>query len=170
MQALRQFLQALHQFSEAQGFSVEVKSLLALRLQKEEASSIQALGKHFRSKAESFQQSQEQQAAGQQAGKQSLSKAVQINPLGSQAISLTESRGGGTDTVGEDTGDMCMDVGVVTASEGRIVIGVMVMEAVGVDVVHAGVSGDATGRVVDEEEEGDTVEAVDVGVSASGWC
>ncbi|KAJ1089154.1 hypothetical protein NDU88_002305 [Pleurodeles waltl] len=32
-----------------------------------------------------------------------------------------------------------------------------------VDVVLAGVSGDATGREVDEEEEGDTVEAVDVG-------
>ncbi|KAJ1096948.1 hypothetical protein NDU88_002078 [Pleurodeles waltl] len=79
-------------------------------------------------------------------------------------------RGGGTGTVGEDAGDVCMDVGVVTAREGRVVIGVMVMELVDEDVVHVGVSGDATGREVDEEEEGDTVEAVDVGVSACGWC
>ncbi|KAJ1183705.1 hypothetical protein NDU88_000519 [Pleurodeles waltl] len=78
--------------------------------------------------------------------------------------------GGVTDTLGEDTGDVCMDVGVVTASEGCIVMGVLVMEDVDEDVVHAGVSGDATGREVDEEEEGDTVEAVDVGVSAWGWC
>ncbi|KAJ1130722.1 hypothetical protein NDU88_009072 [Pleurodeles waltl] len=77
---------------------------------------------------------------------------------------------GGGVTVGEDTGDVCMDVGVVTASEGRVVIGVLVMEVVEEDVVHAGVSGDATGREVDEEEEGDTVETVDVGVSACGWC
>ncbi|KAJ1168846.1 hypothetical protein NDU88_000759 [Pleurodeles waltl] len=40
-----------------------------------------------------------------------------------------------------------------------------VMEVVDGDEVHAGVSGDATGREVDEEEEGDTVEAVDVGDS-----
>ncbi|KAJ1188603.1 hypothetical protein NDU88_005362 [Pleurodeles waltl] len=78
--------------------------------------------------------------------------------------------GRNTDTGGEDIVEMCMDVGVMTASEGRVVIGVMVMEAVDVDVVHAGVSGDTTGREVDDEEEGDTVEAVDVGVSASGWC
>ncbi|KAJ1127128.1 hypothetical protein NDU88_005531 [Pleurodeles waltl] len=73
-------------------------------------------------------------------------------------------------TVGEDTGDVCMDVGVVTASEGRVVIGVLMMEVVDENVVDAGVSGDATGREVDEEEEWDTVEAVDVGVSAWGWC
>ncbi|KAJ1171738.1 hypothetical protein NDU88_003596 [Pleurodeles waltl] len=78
--------------------------------------------------------------------------------------------GGGTDTMGEDTGDVCMDVGVVTASEGSVVIGVPVIKVVDEDVVHAGVSVDATGSEVDEEEEKDTVEAVDVGVSASGWC
>ncbi|KAJ1200165.1 hypothetical protein NDU88_003992 [Pleurodeles waltl] len=64
----------------------------------------------------------------------------------------------------------CLDVGVVSASEGCVVIGVMVMGVVDEDVVHAGVSEDATGRVVDEEEEGDTVEAVGVVMSASGWC
>ncbi|KAJ1185080.1 hypothetical protein NDU88_001875 [Pleurodeles waltl] len=63
-----------------------------------------------------------------------------------------------------------MDVGVVTASEGCVVIDVLVMEVVDEDVVPAGVSGDATGREVDDEEEVDTVEAVDVGVSAWGWC
>ncbi|KAJ1199394.1 hypothetical protein NDU88_003230 [Pleurodeles waltl] len=75
---------------------------------------------------------------------------------------------GGTDTVGEDTGDVCMDVGVVTASEEHVVIGVVVMEAVGVDVVHAGVSGDATGREVDDEYEGDTVEAVEEDEAGDG--
>ncbi|KAJ1138640.1 hypothetical protein NDU88_005021 [Pleurodeles waltl] len=49
-----------------------------------------------------------------------------------------------------------MDVGVVTASEGRVVIGGLVMEVVDEDVVHAGVSGDATGREVNDEEEEDT--------------
>ncbi|KAJ1117349.1 hypothetical protein NDU88_005549 [Pleurodeles waltl] len=58
-----------------------------------------------------------------------------------------------------------MDGGLVTASEGRVVIGVLVMEVVDEDVVHAGVSGDANGTEVDEEEEGDRVEAVDVGGS-----
>ncbi|KAJ1192985.1 hypothetical protein NDU88_002291 [Pleurodeles waltl] len=76
----------------------------------------------------------------------------------------------GEGTVGEDTGDVCMDVGVVTASEVCALIGVLVMMVVNEDVVHADVSGDTTGRKVDEEEEGDTVEAVDVGMSASGWC
>ncbi|KAJ1109923.1 hypothetical protein NDU88_007280 [Pleurodeles waltl] len=85
-------------------------------------------------------------------------------------VRLCTLGGGVTDTVGEDTGDVCMDVGVMTASEGLVVIGVLVMEVVDEDVVHAGVSGDATGRNVDNEEEGDTVEAVDVGVSACGWC
>ncbi|KAJ1137347.1 hypothetical protein NDU88_003758 [Pleurodeles waltl] len=46
----------------------------------------------------------------------------------------------------------------------------MVMGVVDEEIVHAGVSRDATGRVVEDEEEGDTVEAVDIGVSASGWC
>ncbi|KAJ1149656.1 hypothetical protein NDU88_002461 [Pleurodeles waltl] len=54
-----------------------------------------------------------------------------------------------------------MDVGVVTASEGCVLIGVLVI--MDEDIVHAGVSGDATGREVEEEEEGDTMEAVDVG-------
>ncbi|KAJ1199299.1 hypothetical protein NDU88_003136 [Pleurodeles waltl] len=84
--------------------------------------------------------------------------------LRDQSMSCEE----GSQTVGEETGDVCMDVGVVIAIEGRVVIGVLVMEVVDEDVVHAGVSGDATGREVDEEEEGDTVEAVDVGVSACG--
>ncbi|KAJ1163078.1 hypothetical protein NDU88_003541 [Pleurodeles waltl] len=78
--------------------------------------------------------------------------------------------GGVTDTLVEDTGDVCMVVGVVTAREGCVVMGVLVMEVMDDDVVHVGVSGGATGREVDEEEEGDTVEAVDVGVSTWGWC
>ncbi|KAJ1130500.1 hypothetical protein NDU88_008852 [Pleurodeles waltl] len=63
-----------------------------------------------------------------------------------------------------------MDVGVVTASERHALIGVLVMVVVDDDVVHAAVNGDATGMEVDEEEEGATVEAVDVGMSDSGWC
>ncbi|KAJ1171061.1 hypothetical protein NDU88_002932 [Pleurodeles waltl] len=55
-----------------------------------------------------------------------------------------------------------MDVRLVTASEGRVVIGVMVMVGLDEDVVHAGV--DATEREVGDDEEGDTVEAVDVAV------
>ncbi|KAJ1118040.1 hypothetical protein NDU88_006235 [Pleurodeles waltl] len=81
-------------------------------------------------------------------------------------VLATLARGGVTDTVGEDTEDVCMDVGVV-------VLGVMVMKVVDEYGVHAGVTGDATGREVEEEEEeeeGDTVEAVDFGVSACGWC
>ncbi|KAJ1115233.1 hypothetical protein NDU88_003459 [Pleurodeles waltl] len=70
--------------------------------------------------------------------------------------------GGLTDTLGEDTGDVCMGVGVV--------MGVLVMEVVAQDVVHAGLSGDETGREEEDVEEGDTVEAVDVAVSAWGWC
>ncbi|KAJ1152290.1 hypothetical protein NDU88_005066 [Pleurodeles waltl] len=58
-----------------------------------------------------------------------------------------------------------MVVGVVIAREGCVVMSVLVMEVVGEDVVHAGVSGDATRRQVDEDEEGDTVEEVDVGNS-----
>ncbi|KAJ1154089.1 hypothetical protein NDU88_006845 [Pleurodeles waltl] len=49
-------------------------------------------------------------------------------------------------------------------------MGVLVMEVVVDDVVHAGVSGDETRMEVDDVEEGDTVEAVDVGVSAWVWC
>ncbi|KAJ1102089.1 hypothetical protein NDU88_007145 [Pleurodeles waltl] len=88
-------------------------------------------------------------------------------------VLATLARGGGWgggDTLGEDTGDMCMDVGVVTSSEGCVVMGVLVMEVVDEDVVHAGVTVDATGMEMEDEEEGDTVEAVDVGVSAWGWC
>ncbi|KAJ1211248.1 hypothetical protein NDU88_006609 [Pleurodeles waltl] len=78
--------------------------------------------------------------------------------------------GGLTDTLGEDTVDVCMVVGVVSAREWCVVMGVLVMEVVAEDVVHAGVSGDETGREEEDVEEGDTVEAVDVGVSAWGWC
>ncbi|KAJ1200853.1 hypothetical protein NDU88_004674 [Pleurodeles waltl] len=59
-----------------------------------------------------------------------------------------------------------MVVGVVIARERCVVMGVLVMEVVAEDVVHAGVSGDETGREEEGVEEGDTVEAVDVGVSA----
>ncbi|KAJ1108222.1 hypothetical protein NDU88_005604 [Pleurodeles waltl] len=72
----------------------------------------------------------------------------------------------GEDTLGEDTGDVWMVVGVVTARERGVVVCVPVMAVVAVDVVHAGVSVDETGREEGDEEEGDTVEAVDVGVSA----
>ncbi|KAJ1107192.1 hypothetical protein NDU88_004585 [Pleurodeles waltl] len=82
----------------------------------------------------------------------------------------TLARGGVADTVAEDTGAVCTYVGVVTASEGCVLIGVLVIEVVDEDVVHTGVSGDATGREVDDEKEGHTVEAVDVGVSAWRWC
>ncbi|KAJ1150114.1 hypothetical protein NDU88_002912 [Pleurodeles waltl] len=73
--------------------------------------------------------------------------------------------GGLTDTLGEDTGDVRMVVGVVTARERGVVASVLVMDVVAEDVVHAGVSGDETGREEGDEEEGDTVEAVDVGDS-----
>ncbi|KAJ1169854.1 hypothetical protein NDU88_001742 [Pleurodeles waltl] len=56
-----------------------------------------------------------------------------------------------------------MVVEVVIARERCVVIGVLVMEAVADDVVHAGVSGDETGKEVEDVEEGDTVEEVDVG-------
>ncbi|KAJ1174201.1 hypothetical protein NDU88_006023 [Pleurodeles waltl] len=88
----------------------------------------------------------------------------------SGCLRLCTLGGGVTDTLGEDTGDVCMDVGVVTTSEGCVVVGVLGMEVVNDDVVHAGLSGDATRRKVDDEEEGETVEAVDVGVCAWGWC
>ncbi|KAJ1211020.1 hypothetical protein NDU88_006382 [Pleurodeles waltl] len=78
--------------------------------------------------------------------------------------------GGLTDTLGEDPGDVCMVVGVVSARERCVVMGVLVMEAVVEDVVHAGVTGDETGREEEGVEEGNTVEAVDVAVSAWGWC
>ncbi|KAJ1139062.1 hypothetical protein NDU88_005439 [Pleurodeles waltl] len=65
---------------------------------------------------------------------------------------------------------VCMVVGVVIARERCVVMGVLVMEVVAEDVVHAGVSGDETGSEEEDVEEGDTVEAVDVGVSAWVWC
>ncbi|KAJ1107201.1 hypothetical protein NDU88_004594 [Pleurodeles waltl] len=55
-----------------------------------------------------------------------------------------------------------MVVGVVSARERCVVMGVLVMEAVAEDVVHAAVSGDETGREEEDVEEGDTVESVDV--------
>ncbi|KAJ1152230.1 hypothetical protein NDU88_005007 [Pleurodeles waltl] len=57
-----------------------------------------------------------------------------------------------------------MVVGVVIAREQCVVMGVLVMEAVADNVVHAGVRVDNTEREVEDEEEGDTVEAVDVGM------
>ncbi|KAJ1212879.1 hypothetical protein NDU88_000522 [Pleurodeles waltl] len=44
-------------------------------------------------------------------------------------------------------------------------MGVLVMDVVAEDVVHAAVSVDETGREEGDEEEGDTVEAMDVGDS-----
>ncbi|KAJ1209678.1 hypothetical protein NDU88_005051 [Pleurodeles waltl] len=58
-----------------------------------------------------------------------------------------------------------MVVGVVTARERGVVVGGLVMEVVTDDVVHAGVSGDETGREEGDEEEGDTVEVGAVGDS-----
>ncbi|KAJ1170277.1 hypothetical protein NDU88_002156 [Pleurodeles waltl] len=56
-----------------------------------------------------------------------------------------------------------MVVGVVSARERCVVMmGMLVMEVVAEDVVHAGVSGDVTGREEGDVEEGDTVEAVGV--------
>ncbi|KAJ1190882.1 hypothetical protein NDU88_000201 [Pleurodeles waltl] len=45
---------------------------------------------------------------------------------------------GRTDTVGEDTGDVCMDVVEVSASEVCVLLGVVMMLEVDDDVVHAG--------------------------------
>ncbi|KAJ1206958.1 hypothetical protein NDU88_002351 [Pleurodeles waltl] len=67
-------------------------------------------------------------------------------------------------------GEVCMVVGVVITREQCVVMGVLVMEVVAEYVVHASVSGDETGREVDDVEEGDKVEAVDVDVSAWVWC
>ncbi|KAJ1173855.1 hypothetical protein NDU88_005680 [Pleurodeles waltl] len=62
-----------------------------------------------------------------------------------------------------------MDVVEVSASEVCVLLDVM-MQVVNDDVVHAGVSVDVTGLEVEEEEEGETVEIVDIVVSATGWC
>ncbi|KAJ1113529.1 hypothetical protein NDU88_001771 [Pleurodeles waltl] len=59
-------------------------------------------------------------------------------------------------------------VEVVSAGERLVVLGLLVRFMVPVDVVHAGVCVDETGREEGEEEEGDTVEAVDVAVSVRG--
>ncbi|KAJ1180441.1 hypothetical protein NDU88_005662 [Pleurodeles waltl] len=69
----------------------------------------------------------------------------------------------GAGTVGEDRGDMCMAVVEVSASEVCVLLGVVLMLVVDDDVVHADVSVDGTGKEV--EEEGETVEIVDVGGS-----
>ncbi|KAJ1091245.1 hypothetical protein NDU88_004372 [Pleurodeles waltl] len=61
-----------------------------------------------------------------------------------------------------------MVVGDVIAREQYVVMGVLVIEAVADDVVHAGVSGDETRREVEDVEEGDTVEEVDVGAFSDG--
>ncbi|KAJ1186210.1 hypothetical protein NDU88_002993 [Pleurodeles waltl] len=63
-----------------------------------------------------------------------------------------------------------MAVEVVSAGERLVVLGVLVQVLVPVDVVHAGVCVDETGREEGEEEEGDTVETVDVAVSVCGHC
>ncbi|KAJ1164189.1 hypothetical protein NDU88_004634 [Pleurodeles waltl] len=77
---------------------------------------------------------------------------------------------GVTDTLGEDTGDVYMVVGVVTACVRSVLVGVLVMDVVAEDVVHASVSGDVTEREEGDKEEGDTEEAVAVGMSACGCC
>ncbi|KAJ1097843.1 hypothetical protein NDU88_002959 [Pleurodeles waltl] len=59
-----------------------------------------------------------------------------------------------------------MVVRVVTARERGVLVGVVVRDVVAVEVVHAGVSVDETGREEGDDNEGDTVEPVDVGVSA----
>ncbi|KAJ1218488.1 hypothetical protein NDU88_006066 [Pleurodeles waltl] len=75
-------------------------------------------------------------------------------------------RGGGTDRVRKDREDACMAVVEVSAGEVCVLLGV-VKVVVDVDVVHAGVSVDVTGREVVEEEEVETVEAVDIVVSVT---
>ncbi|KAJ1200497.1 hypothetical protein NDU88_004321 [Pleurodeles waltl] len=57
-----------------------------------------------------------------------------------------------------------MAVGVVTARVQSVLVGVLVMDVVADEVVHASVSGDVTGREEGDEEEGDTEEAVAVGM------
>ncbi|KAJ1149249.1 hypothetical protein NDU88_002064, partial [Pleurodeles waltl] len=77
--------------------------------------------------------------------------------------------GGGTDTVGEDTGDASMDVVEVYASEVCVLLGVVLMLVVDINVVHA----DSRGMLhvaqpgpqtpctfLQEEETGDTPVAV----------
>ncbi|KAJ1197640.1 hypothetical protein NDU88_001496 [Pleurodeles waltl] len=70
----------------------------------------------------------------------------------------------GADRVGEDKGDTWMDVVEVSTSEMCVLLDVVMMVAA-VDAVQAGVSVDVTVR--EEEEEGETVEAVDVVVCAT---
>ncbi|KAJ1177229.1 hypothetical protein NDU88_002490 [Pleurodeles waltl] len=71
--------------------------------------------------------------------------------------------------MGEDTGDVCMDVMKAAASEVCVLLGVVMMMIVDDDVVHVGVCVDDAGREV-VGEEGETAEIVDVGVSSTGWC
>ncbi|KAJ1172638.1 hypothetical protein NDU88_004482 [Pleurodeles waltl] len=63
-----------------------------------------------------------------------------------------------------------MAVGVVTARVRTVLEGVLVMEVLADGGVHAGVSGDVTGREEGDEEEGDTEVVVTVAMSASGCC
>ncbi|KAJ1137424.1 hypothetical protein NDU88_003826 [Pleurodeles waltl] len=63
-----------------------------------------------------------------------------------------------------------MVVGVVSARERGVVVGVLVRDVVAVVVVHAGESVDDTGREEGDDEEGDTVEAVDVGPGRPWRC
>ncbi|KAJ1128146.1 hypothetical protein NDU88_006525 [Pleurodeles waltl] len=62
--------------------------------------------------------------------------------------------GADTDTVGEDTGDMCMAVVEVSASEVCVLLSLVMMLVVDDDVVHAGESVDMAGREVVAGEEG----------------
>ncbi|KAJ1153078.1 hypothetical protein NDU88_005845 [Pleurodeles waltl] len=63
-----------------------------------------------------------------------------------------------------------MAVGVVTARVRTVLVGVVVMDVLADSGVHAGVSGDVTGREEGDEEEGDTEEAVAVVMFACGCC
>ncbi|KAJ1180558.1 hypothetical protein NDU88_005779 [Pleurodeles waltl] len=63
-----------------------------------------------------------------------------------------------------------MAVGVVTARVRTVMEGVLVKEVLADGGVHAGVSGDVTGREEGDEEVGDTEVVVTVGMSASGCC
>ncbi|KAJ1082920.1 hypothetical protein NDU88_003081 [Pleurodeles waltl] len=61
-----------------------------------------------------------------------------------------QQRRGGTDTVGEDTGDACMDVVEVSVSVVCVLFGVVII-ILDVDVEHAAVSVDVTRREMEEE-------------------
>ncbi|KAJ1144698.1 hypothetical protein NDU88_010995 [Pleurodeles waltl] len=92
-----------------------------------------------------------------------------VSTTATSSTTTTQVAGGGQ-TVEEDTGDMCMDVVEVYASEVCSLLGVVMMQVVDDDVEHAGVNVDVTGWEVEEEKEGETVEIVDIFVYATGWC